>query len=457
MAGIGFELRRIYKRKTLAANIWGTLYATLSTIGPAVMSAVLILVLKTLLDQAGLTELESRFFISANTVAFVVATLVSVAFAAPVSRYISDCIFLNQEDNICPSAFGVLAISAAVSGAIMLIPCCSMWRQGGTPMSFLVCYYLLGVLVTCSYSLMTYASALKHYKSLTYSFLGGAGAAVLVFLAAVYWMGMHRVQAAVLCLVVDYAIIVFALAYQCVRAFGAPKGDCFEFLTYFRKYPTLAVAGFSYTLGLYAPTLIYWFFSGIAEQVSVFRTTPSFDVSMFLAVIVNMPSLVIFVVKVETTFYEKYTGYVSALNNGTYRQIERERGIMGRALRSQLFYVYEVQLILTIVLDCVVTVLFPFYNLSLFMLDMVVVLSLGVYAAFCMYFTIVVFYYFSDYGGAFWSALVFLGVGVAGAFVAVHFNDYYGLPLLVAGVCGWLVSFVLLRRRMENLDSFLMC
>ena len=76
---------------------------------------------------------------------------------------------------------------------------------------------------------------------------------------------------------------------------------------------------------------------------------------------------------------------------------------------------------------------------------------------FCMYFTIVVFYYFSDYGGACISAVVFLAVTVIGAVSAVLVNDFYPLALLLGGLCGWIVSFLLLRRRMEKLDSFLMC
>lgn len=74
-----------------------------------------------------------------------------------------------------------------------------------------------------------------------------------------------------------------------------------------------------------------------------------------------------------------------------------------------------------------------------------------------MYFTIIVFYYFSDYGGACISALVFLSVTVLGAVGAVLLDDFYPLPLLLGGICGWIVSFLLLRRRMEKLDSFLMC
>lgn len=75
-----------------------------------------------------------------------------------------------------------------------------------------------------------------------------------------------------------------------------------------------------------------------------------------------MPSLVVFVVKVETAFYEKYTLYVSALNNGTYDLIQKERGVMARALRHQLFFVYEIQLIITVVLVCLISVFFPYLN-----------------------------------------------------------------------------------------------
>lgn len=130
---------------------------------------------------------------------------------------------------------------------------------------------------------------------------------------------------------------------------------------------------------------------------------------------------------------------------------------MARELRHQLFFVYEIQLIITVVSVCLVSVFFPYLNVTTQMLELFVILSLGVYASFCMYFTIVVFYYFSDYAGACISALVYLGVTALGAVVAALLNDFYAIPLLVGGLSGWVVAFLLLRRRMEKLDSFLMC
>ena len=151
------------------------------------------------------------------------------------------------------------------------------------------------------------------------------------------------------------------------------------------------------------------------------------------------------------------TLYVSALNNGTLDLIRKERGVMVRELRYQLFFVYEIQLIITVELVCLISEFFPYLNTGTHMLQMFVILSLGIYTVFCMYFTIIVSYYFSDYGGACISALVFLPVTVLGAAGAALLNDFYPLPLLLGGLCGWIVSFLLLRRRMEKFDSFLMC
>ena len=457
MAGIGFELKKIYGRKTLAANLWGTVYSTMTTIGPAVLSAVLLLLLEFLLDRAGLTLLEERFFIASTSYTFVIATLTAVLFAAPVSRYISDCIFLDRECDICPSAFGVMMLSSVVSGTIMFLLCAGMYFQDQVPMLFLISYYFLGVLVTDVYSMMTYASALKHYKALTFGFFLGFLLAVAVYFLCIRQLGIDKVTSAYIAMVCCYFLILFTLIYQCVKAFGMPRGRYFAFLAYFRRYPKLAVAGLSYTLGIYCPTLIYWFFSEISEKVSILLTAPSYDYALFLAVFVNMPSLVIFVVKVETAFYEKYTLYVSALNNGAYDLIQKERDVMGRTLRHQLFFVYEIQFIITVVLVCLVSVFFPYLNASAHMLQLFAMLSLAVYTVFCMYFTIVVFYYFSDYGGACISALVFLAVTTLCAAAAALWDDFYTLPLLLGGLCGWVVAFLLLKRRMEKLDSFLMC
>lgn len=458
MAGIGFELRKIYGRKTLASNIWGSLYATMTAVGPSVLVAVMLIFLKIVMDRADITELENRFFISSFTYVFLISILICAFFSTVLSRYISDCVFMRAEKEICASVFGVLTVGSVISGGIMLALCIAMWVYSKVPVSFLVIYYLLGVLVTDAYNLMTYVSALKQYKEVTFSYFMGMLLAAGVYAFAVYVLGIHVVVAAYLALTSGYFLLVLMLTFWCVKAFGEPEGNYFAFLRYFVRYPKLLVSGGCYMMGFYVATVIYWFFSDMRECVSIFWTAPPYDLAMFLAIIANMSSLVIFVVRVETAFFDKYVAYLSALNNGSYDRIEKERESMGNVLRYQLFFVYEVQLIITVVLVCLANVFFPYLNISVQVLNMFMVLSMGLYTVFCMYFTVVFLYYFEDHAGACAGPCIFLAVTAVVAVAAVFVGKpFYTLALLAGGLCGWIVSFGRLRYRLEHLNAFLMC
>lgn len=458
MAGIGFELRKIYGRKTLASNIWGSIYATMASVGPSALVAVLILLLKLVMDRSDVTELESRFFISSFTYIFLISILVSAFFNTVVSRYISDCVFQKAEDDICAAVFGVLAAGSALSGILMLLLCFGMYNQSGIPVYFLVIYYCLGVLATNAYNLMTFVSALKEYKEVTFSYFLGIVFAAGVFFGASEIFGIHIVVSAYLGLACGYFILNLLLVFWCVKAFGRPGKHYFAYLRYFIRYPKLMISGFFYMLGFYIATVIYWFFSDMREQISIFRTAPVYDLAMFLAIIVNMSALVIFVVKVETAFFDKYVSYLSALNHGSYERIEKERENMNNIIRYQLFFVYEVQLIITVVLICLINVFFPYLNISVQVLNMFMVLSMGLYTVFCMYFTIVFLYYFEDHTGACIGPCIFLAVTtVLAVMAAVVGKPFYALPLLIGGLCGWIISFGILRYRLSHLNVFLMC
>lgn len=458
MAGIGFELRKIYGRKTLAANIWGSIYATMTAIGPSVLAAILILAMKFLMDRAGVSELESRFFISSFTYVFLIAILISAFLCTTLSRYISDCIFWKAEREICASVFGSLAVGTAISGIVMLLLCFGLYTYSDVPLYFLVPYYCLGVMVTNTYNIMTYVSALKQYKEVTFSYFAGLLLAAVIYLVCSRIYGWSVVMAAYLGLACGYTLVVLLLVFWCAKAFGKPGPKYFAFLKYFIRYPKLTVSGFCYMLGFYIATVIYWWFSDMSEQVSIFRTAPSYDLAMFMAIAVNMSSLVIFVVKAETAFFDKYVAYLSALNEGSYARIEKERESMNHVIHYQLFFVYEVQLIITVVLICLANVFFPYLGISSQVLNMFMILSMGLYTVFCMYFTVIFLYYFEDHTGACIGPCVFLAVTAALAVTACFFGKpLYSLPLLVGGLCGWILSFWRLRYRLAHLNGFLLC
>lgn len=458
MAGIGFELRKIYGRKTLASNIKGSIYATMTTMGPSVLFAILLLTLRAVLDYKNTTELENLFFISSFTYVFLVAILVSSLLNTVLSRYISDCIFMKREKDICASVFGSVTLGSIITGVIMFIMCLLMYFEDNISLTFLVLFYCLGVLATIAYILITYVSALKQYKEVTLSYFIGVVVAIGLFLFLSFVVNINDVMAAYIALVVGFFLADLFLIYWCLKAFGTPSKKYFQFISYFKKFPKLVVSGYFYMLAFYISSIIYWFLSDMSLKVSIFRTTPNYDMAMFLAILVNMPALVIFVVKVETAFFDKYVGYLSALNSGNYTVIEREKEHMINIIRLQLFFVYEVQLIVVTLLICIANVFFPYLGISSQVLNLFMVLGIALYCVMCMYFTIIFLYYFEDHTSACIAPCVFLAIVIVLSLLAAWIgNPVYPIPLLVGGIVGWIVAFVKLKHRLKNLNAFLMC
>ena len=458
MAGIGFELRRIFKRKSMFSAIWGTIYATMTTIGPTVIFILLLFVLKFALNFFGVSELEKLFFVSSFTYVFLVAILVSSVINTVLSRYISDCIFEEKEDQISASLFGVLTVGSVVSGMIYLAFCYVMYVTDHISLILVIAFYLLGILATNAYNLMTYVSAIKEYKEVTGSFLVGFLVAVCTFFLLYLNFQILILHAIYIALVAGFFFIDLSLIYCVVKAFGLPSKEMFNFLRYFKKYPELMVTGATYMLGFFISNIIYWNHSDMQVQISVFKTAPSYDLAMFLAIIVNLPAFVIFVVKVETVFYEKYVNYLSALNKGSYQLIEKRRQNLQNTLRMQLFFVYEVQLMITILLIYLANVIFPYIGVGTHVFNMFMILAMGVYTTICMYFTIVFLYYFEDYVHACIVSFVYLVLETSGAIICAYIGSpYYPLPILISGILGWILAFTFLRRRLAKLNGYLLC
>lgn len=458
MAGIGFELRKIYGRKTLASGIWGTIYATFTTIGPTILFASLVILLKFLMDLLDVSEYDSMFFISSFTYVFLIAILISSLMNTVLSRYISDNIFSNKEQNISSAVFGSLAVGGAISGLIMLFFTLQMYLRGDSDIIFLIFYYWLGVLATNAYNLITFVSALKEYKRVTIGYLIGLLTAIPTFYICYAVFNIKIILSVYIALDVAFLGTNLLLILTCVKSFGRPNRLYLEFTKYFKKFPRLVISGFTYMLGFYISSIIYWNLSDMQAKISIFRTAPEYDLAMFLAIMVNMPALVIFVVKTETVFYEKYINYLSALNFGSYKVIEKEHHSLVNTIKLQLFFVYEVQFIITVLLVILANVFFPYLNISSQALNMFTVLSMGLYAVFSMYFTVIFLYYFEDHKAAMIGPLVFCIVVIILSVIASRLGKpFYQVPILIAGTTGWIITYIALRQRLKNLTKYLMC
>lgn len=458
MAGIGFELRKIYGKNTLVSKIAGSVYATMATIGPTVLFMLLLFLIIFTMNFYHIEEMDKLFFTSSFTYLFLVAILISAVHNTVVSRYISDKIYEKKEEDISSAVYGCLITGTVCASVSMLVLCVYLYGNGMTDIRFLFVYYLLGIFATNAYNLLIFVSALKEYKKITISYFIGLFMSIPLFLLLINLTELSLVQCGYVAVCLAFFLINLFLIYSCIKAFDLPKGKMFDFIGYFKEYPALLITSIAYMTGFYISNIIYWNFGENTAIVYGLKTMPIYDLALFFAIIINMPALVIFVVKTETEFYDKYVAYLSALANGSYVRMEKARESLQNTLQTQLFYVYEVQLIVTIIAICVVIILSPYFMLSDTTVSLFAVLGMGVYCLFSMYFTIIMLYYFEDYQGTAIAAVSFLTVVVGTSFLCTKVGvDYYAIPVLAGSIVGWIISFIQLRQRMKNLNSYMLC
>jgi len=458
MAGIGFELRKIFKKTTMSSRIRGIVFATMTTIGPTIIFLAMLISINVVLDALNVNEYQQIFFSSATLYLFLFSIIISGTTGTTITRFISDRIHENEEEYIPSAMFGTSIFVSVLSALFASIIVVLLYLDGVTDLVLLASLYILSIVVSITYNLMFFISALKEYLKITAAFFFGVLLGGLTFYLLYQFTDLNVLISILISMIVVFTVINLLLIYLVLTFFNHTNRNYFAFLTYYKKYPYLFLSGLFYIVTLYVPNILYWIYSDIAIQVSIFRVAPSYDMALFLAILVNLSTPVIFVVKVETKFFEKYQKYVGSLINGTYGIIEKYRKIMLKTMDIELFYIYEVQLIITIILTCAGILILPMLGFGGMVLNYFLLLSIGVYCTYLMYFTVIFLYYFDDQFGSFITTFTFFVTTVLASIAALQLGvSYYPAALFVGGIVSWIVGFFRLRTFMKTINARLYC
>jgi len=71
MAGIGFELRKVFSKQSVYSKLKGIVFATMTTIGPTIIFLILLLGIHFAIDKLGVSQQEQLFFSSALLYVFI--------------------------------------------------------------------------------------------------------------------------------------------------------------------------------------------------------------------------------------------------------------------------------------------------------------------------------------------------------------------------------------------------
>lgn len=441
MAGIGFELKKLFKKKGLFSLLKAYGYAGIVCTGPMLLGMLLLLGVRSIAAASGVAVPEQELLNCMITYTLLASLVVTNCMSMITTRYVADTLYMEEPEMVMPSFYGSTAIMYVAGGILYGI----FIAFSGVDMEYKLCCMILFMELVTVWSQINYLTAVKDYKGIMEAFAVAVAVALLggyIFVK----ITNRPILTLFLDVILAYGIMMTWYYKLLVDYFPKGRSSSFAFLKWLDKYPQLVWVGTFMGIGLFGHLVLMWA-SPIGVQVKgLFYGAPQYDVPSLFAFVSILITTINFVTSVEVNFYPKYSVYFGLFNNGgTLVDIERAEEDMIHTLEKELGYTFSKQFFASVVFIVGGTLLIPKlpfgFNEEMLGIYRVLCVGYAFYAAGnCM---MLMTLYFSDNFGAFLDTLVYAVSSIAGTLVFMKGDTrYYGFGFLIAGVIFASVSFI---------------
>lgn len=326
MAGIGFVLRRLARRDDILGMIQGYSYSAIISSGPWLFTVAALggvsLLGSTIVDSDVITLFQ--MIVTYNFI-------FSLVFCGPImmvqTRYLADRIFLRSVHD-APSMFVATLAATFALHALVVVPFYG-WYVTLVPaerVAAIINFFLVDGIWLSS----VFLSALKDYRPITYAFLGGMAVA---FAGAVTLAGSYGVAGMLVGFSVGLVVILYVLVARIFAEYPYPPARPWGFMPYFRRYWELGLIGLITNAGLWADKWVMWFAPEADHTTHGLISYPAYDGAMFMAYLSIVPVMAVFIVSVETEFFEHYKRYFTDIqDHAVFARIHQNQGEIIRSL-----------------------------------------------------------------------------------------------------------------------------
>lgn len=340
MAGIGFELRKLLKKRSYAGLLQAYLYAGVIGAGPWILSIVGILVIGILSLGVVIPDILITEF-QVTVTYLIMASLILTGFVQlAFTRFVADRLFVKDEDAVLPNFNGLLLVVCALAAAVSL-PLAFFFFPGQTALyrSLLI----MGLAVMSSIWVATiFLTGLKHYKAIVAIFALGYGTTVLLTLALRRWLQMEGLLAG---FVLGQFALLAGMLWLIYRTYHSSRLVAFDIWRKKAMYRSLMTTGLLINLGVWIDKLMFWYHPATGRPViGLLQASVIYDFPIFLAYLSVIPGMAVFLVRLETDFVEYYSKFFDAVREGaTLDYIERMRNQMVYYARRGLLDIAKIQ------------------------------------------------------------------------------------------------------------------
>jgi uncharacterized membrane protein len=229
-------------------------------------------------------------------------------------------------------------------------------------------------------------------------------------------------------------ITLFSLYFSFLISF--PKRTTenqFAYFVYFDRYPSLFWTGFLYNIGVWVCNWIIWFGEGSSYIEGSFRFHTLYDTAIFWSYLSIIPTMMLFVLSIETRFYQRYRTFYGYINEGgSLAQIQKAKDTMLIVLRQEMERLLRNQGLFSLLILATILYFAAEFGFRQPFLGMLCITIVGALANAIVFVISLLLLYFEDRRGAMYTSILF--------FTA---NGILTLLLLPLGVDGYGLSFAI--------------
>jgi polysaccharide biosynthesis protein PelG len=452
MAGIGFALQRLSNEDNLLSRAASMGHAAVIAAGPWIFT-ILSLGIITLTTEplAGLQTLET--FRCAVISAFAISLVTTSPVAIITTRLVADGLYQRKFESIAGVYIGSLsAATIPVALAIVLIYAGIL----KIPLPLGVAGSACCLLVALIWISLALAGTVHDYVGVTFSFIfgllvsvaGSLSAAILDLGAVGLIWGFN----------IGLAVTLFCLMARVLTTFPHevrdPISGIRDLWRAVKRYWVIALGSLAANAAIWVDKWVMWV-SETGETVKGgFVHAPLYDSAMFVACLVIIPALSLFVVHLETDFFDSYQRYFANVRqHATLRRIEESRKQLVEVAMGSLFHILLIQVALCGVMVLIAPVIADLINLQY---RQIAILRYGAMSALFQFLFLAssaILLFFDQRKRYLALQLLFLVLNAGLTYISIKLGwRFHGVGFFLAAVISSLVAFAVMERTLVNLN-----
>jgi len=345
MAGIGFELRKILRKE----NYWSVFqaygYAGVISSGPWILSILGLLVIGLSSVSSGALGVQVAQFQISVTYLIATSLILTGFIQSSFTRFVADRLFEKQDRRVLPNFHGVVSLVTMVAalvgtiGVLLLFPMQSITYRVLMVGSFVV---LANVWVGT-----IFLSGIKQYQAILVLFALGYGITVGVARLC----SSYGLEGLLFGFFLGQFVLLLGIMVLTFQHYSSQDFLACEFLQKGKLFRELIWLGFFYNAALWVDKILFWYFPHTGQLIiGPLKSSPIYDLPIFLAYLAILPGMASFLVRMETDFVDRHAEFYDGIRNGaSLDYIEEAKSGMVRTARQGIFEIMKIQFVVCLI------------------------------------------------------------------------------------------------------------